>query len=70
MRKTLAGGIQKSELCVSEIGIFGLILTDTLSHQKTVCNKVIGYLVRTKSVETDEGGVMAGASCLDSIIAE
>jgi len=51
---------------IGELGIFGTILwhrDGTVLH-----NKEGGWLMRTKGKESDEGGVAAGFSSLDSII--
>lgn len=48
---------------VSEFGTFGVLLG---SVDKVLSNQSGGHLLRTKGVNTDEGGVMAGASVLDS----
>jgi glutathione synthase len=51
---------------IGELGIFGTILWNrdgTILH-----NKEGGWLMRTKGRESDEGGVAAGFSSLDSII--
>ncbi len=50
--------------CVSEIGRFGTCFTE---RDKILLNQDIGYLVRTKSEDQDEGGVSAGYACLNSL---
>ena len=50
--------------CVSELGIFGGFLTD--AEGRVVANEYMGHNMRTKSIDTDEGGVAAGYSCVDN----
>jgi len=54
----------KKENLISELGIFGVTISngDALVHNETG-----GYLVRTKSVEVNEGGVATGYAALDSV---
>ena len=49
--------------CVSEISVYGIILS-TAENIYTI-NKNAGYLIRTKEVESNEGGVAAGYSAID-----
>jgi glutathione synthetase len=49
---------------ISEIGRYGVCLAD---GDSLVENRDIGYLVRTKSADLDEGGVCAGYACLNSL---
>ncbi|TFK48808.1 glutathione synthase [Heliocybe sulcata] len=59
-------GAVKAEV-VSELGIFGWALFG--GEEKKVVKEVeAGWLVRTKGKDSDEGGVAAGFSVLDSII--
>lgn len=59
------GRVVRSET-VSELGIFGWAL---FSHETGVRERGdAGWLVRTKGAESDEGGVAAGFSVLDSIV--
>lgn len=51
---------------ISELGIFGTILWD--ERGKILQNEEAGWLLRTKGKESDEGGVAAGFSCLDSLV--
>ncbi|EMD39596.1 hypothetical protein CERSUDRAFT_63209 [Gelatoporia subvermispora B] len=51
---------------VSELGIFGWALFG--GPEKTVTEKEFGWLVRTKGKDSNEGGVAAGFSVLDSLI--
>lgn len=55
--------LQQAE-CVSEIGRFGVYLGDE-DHQHI--NQDVGYLVRTKAADVNEGGVCAGYACLNSL---
>lgn len=47
---------------VSELGIYGIILA---REEEIVLNEQVGWLLRTKSEESDEGGVVSGFSVLD-----
>lgn len=49
---------------ISELGIFGW----ALFGGETLIEKEGGWLVRTKGKESDEGGVAAGFSVLDSVL--
>uniref|UniRef100_A0A915K7M1 Glutathione synthetase n=1 Tax=Romanomermis culicivorax TaxID=13658 RepID=A0A915K7M1_ROMCU len=49
---------------VNELGTFGYFLSD--GPNNILVNYAGGYLLRTKKVSNDEGGVMAGASAIDS----
>ena len=52
----------KFKKCVSELGIYGAILSD----DKTIhMNKSFGFLLRTKESNVQEGGVVTGYSALD-----
>lgn len=56
---------------ISELGIFGTTLWRTSvgsSKPEILHNTEGGYLLRTKAKDSDEGGVAAGFSSLDSII--
>ncbi|RYF50808.1 MAG: hypothetical protein EOO38_04780 [Cytophagaceae bacterium] len=59
-----AGQIFPSSV-ISELGIYGTILWDT-SSGSIIHNAEAGHLLRTKSKDTDEGGVAAGFACIDS----
>ncbi len=52
---------------ISEIGRFGVCIAD---GDRLIENKDIGYLVRTKSADENEGGVCAGYACLNSLCFE
>lgn len=57
------GGHAASASAVSELGVYGVFLGDgTTTH----LNAAAGHLLRTKVEGTDEGGVAAGFSVLDS----
>lgn len=58
-------GAIKAEV-VSELGIFGWALFGGADN--TIKEKEVGWLVRTKGRDSDEGGVAAGFSVLDSIL--
>lgn len=57
-----AGIITEGEV-VSELGIYGIYLSD---DKKVVSNKIGGHLLRTKAITTKEGGVAAGFAVIDS----
>lgn len=48
---------------MSELGVFGVFLKVL---DETVLNESCGYLMRTKPVSSDEGGVSTGVGVLDS----
>lgn len=48
---------------ISEFSIYGIILSN--SENVYLINKNAGYLVRTKSIDINEGGVAAGYSAID-----
>jgi len=49
---------------ISELGIYGIYLSD--AENKTIINDQGGYLLRTKSSKSNEGGVASGYGCLNS----
>lgn len=49
---------------ISELGIYGIYLSD--NNDKPVINEQGGYLLRTKSSSSNEGGVASGYGCLNS----
>ncbi|KZO96907.1 glutathione synthase [Calocera viscosa TUFC12733] len=55
---------------ISELGIFGICLygSEGSGSCEIKVNEEVGYLVRTKGRESDEGGVAVGFSCLDSLV--
>ncbi|KAG9308820.1 glutathione synthase [Chiua virens] len=55
---------------ISELGIFGWALFGKEDRKEMVCEERgdVGWLVRTKGVESNEGGVAAGFSVLDSVV--
>lgn len=64
-----AGGADKTAIkldVVSELGIFGWALFGSPSRE--VLEKEVGWLVRTKGKDSDEGGVATGFSVLDSVL--
>ena len=50
------------EKVVSEFSVYGVILSD---EEKYYLNKSVGFLVRSKEVNQNEGGIMAGVSAID-----
>nr|AFP33288.1 glutathione synthetase [Dugesia japonica] len=58
-----SGEISKQSI-VSELGIFGVFLGN---ESETFANYQCGYLLRSKPVNVNEGGVSAGFGCIDSI---
>lgn len=52
--------------CIQEIGIYGTCLINVQTGEEYL-NEGIGYLVRTKTIDTNEGGVATGYSVLDSL---
>ncbi|XP_021934218.1 glutathione synthetase-like isoform X2 [Zootermopsis nevadensis] len=48
---------------VSELGIFGVIIGNS---DTVIANQQVGYMLRTKLSDADEGGVAAGSGALDS----
>ena len=51
--------------CISELGIFGLLRAQSGDLR---INLPVGHLVRTKGSNVNEGGVVAGYACLNSLI--
>ncbi|CAJ1960909.1 unnamed protein product [Sphenostylis stenocarpa] len=49
---------------ISELGVFGTYLRN---KDRVIMNKQSGYLMRTKTSSSDEGGVAAGFAVLDSL---
>jgi glutathione synthase len=52
--------------CINEIGIYGTMVSNVDTKEEYV-NEVAGYLVRTKTIDTNEGGVATGYSVLDCL---
>ncbi|RPA71635.1 glutathione synthetase [Ascobolus immersus RN42] len=57
------GNVEKGGV-VNELGVYGVTLW---SREKIQENYQAGYLLRTKGVESEEGGVAAGYGCVDSV---
>ncbi|MBF0276664.1 MAG: glutathione synthase [SAR324 cluster bacterium] len=57
------GDVQESN-CISEIGSYGVCLTEGGVNR---INRDVGYLVRTKMADQNEGGVSAGYAYLNSL---
>ncbi|KAH7098783.1 glutathione synthase [Auriculariales sp. MPI-PUGE-AT-0066] len=68
--KSVAGLVRAvNEEVVSELGIFGTMLfRESEGHTKMLRNEEAGYLLRTKEVVNNEGGVGVGFSVLDSAL--
>ncbi|TPX31680.1 glutathione synthase [Synchytrium microbalum] len=56
-------GVAKLSTVVSEFGVFGIWLSE---EETTHINVARGHLLRTKSIESQEGGVFAGYAVFDS----
>ena len=54
--------LQKKE-CISEISIYGIILSN--SDNDYLINKSSGFLIRSKSINDNEGGIATGSSAVD-----
>ncbi|KAJ7628557.1 glutathione synthase [Roridomyces roridus] len=65
VRSNAGAGAVKAEV-VSELGIFGWALFG--GSDAKVKEKEVGWLVRTKGKDSDEGGVATGFSVLDSVL--
>ena len=50
--------------CVSEVGRFGICFAE---NGEVIKNRDAGYLVRTKGINMNEGGVCAGFACLNTV---
>ncbi len=50
--------------CISEVGCYGVCLA---KENDILLNQDVGYLVRTKAADQNEGGVCAGYACLNSL---
>lgn len=65
-----AGGVVQTEV-ISELGIFGWALFGGEGDHgkgKNIEEEEVGWLVRTKGKDSNEGGVAAGFSVLDSLV--
>ncbi|KAK9475723.1 glutathione synthase [Lipomyces japonicus] len=60
-------GEVKSAQVISELGIYGIVLWDSKTHQVKQ-NFEAGWLVRTKFADSEEGGVAAGFGSIDSLV--
>ena len=60
-------GLAEKLSSINEIGIYGVFLSDGTKNSNLL-NSEAGYLMRTKPLGVDEGGVAAGYSVLNSII--
>ncbi|KAF9585047.1 hypothetical protein BGW38_004109 [Lunasporangiospora selenospora] len=58
------GELQRADV-VSELGVYGIYLHD---GKKAVRNDNGGHLLRTKTVDSNEGGVAAGFAVIDSLL--
>jgi len=58
------GELQKADV-VSELGVYGIYLHD---GKRVIRNDNGGHLLRTKGVESNEGGVAAGFAVIDSLL--
>ena len=52
---------------ISELGVYGILLSQGNSEEKPLYNEYAGYLLRTKVNGIDEGGVATGYSVLNSV---
>ncbi|MCP4755301.1 MAG: glutathione synthase [Proteobacteria bacterium] len=57
-------GVAADVSCLSEVGRYGVCFAD---GERILLNRDMGYLVRTKSADQNEGGVCAGYACLNSL---
>ena len=53
---------------ISELGVYGVFVGDGSGENPPMLNQAAGYLLRTKPLGVDEGGVATGYSVLNSII--
>jgi len=53
-----------AEMCLSEIGIFGVYLSTADASAEFLVNNYEGYILRVKPEKTDEGGVASGYAVL------
>lgn len=60
----LKNGTTNRVLALSEVGMFGALVAN---GSEIVMNEYVGYLVRTKSRDSNEGGIAAGFGVLDCI---
>ena len=64
----LRGGDAQAGTVVSELGVFGACLSDTVNNE-IVANDTLGTLLRTKLSHVLDGGVASGRAVLDSPLA-
>ena len=71
-----AGEVGWGEM-VGELGVFGVALWEVGGGEmegeeskgfRMRINREAGWLLRTKDVESEEGGVAAGFGCVDSVV--
>jgi glutathione synthase len=60
----LRRGTLTKQQTVSELGIYSSVIID-ISNTELLENRVIGRLLRTKGVQSDEGGINTGYSVID-----
>ncbi|VDP59859.1 unnamed protein product [Schistosoma mattheei] len=63
LNSTSASGELNVKKMVTELGIFGAILA---CKDEIFLNEFSGHLLRSKPLESNEGGIVAGYGCLDS----
>jgi len=61
----LRRGQLKTCLSYSELGIYSSVIIDTTLDDIMIENLTYGRLLRTKSTESDEGGINTGFSVID-----
>lgn len=59
----MRGGEVRVQEMFSEVGIYGCFLADA---ERVILNEAAGHLVRSKPVDVNEGGVVAGFAFMDS----
>ena len=60
----VVNGYAETLTSVSEVGRYGICFPE---HGVVESNEDVGYLVRTKAENVNEGGVCAGFACLNSL---
>ncbi|SCU90927.1 LADA_0F07140g1_1 [Lachancea dasiensis] len=61
----IRGDVFSEEPILSELGTFGYVLFD---DKEIHLNEYAGWLLRSKSSTSDEGGVAAGFGCVDGVV--